>query len=136
MDRATVGVYAAHGEQWAAKARPVRAAAARSFAAAVPAGGVTLDVGCGTGRYTGALGGRVVGLDAAGTMLARCRDSHPGSVLVQGDLEALPFGTGRLQGAWANMAYHHVPAVRLPMALFDLHRALAPGAVLDLPTVE
>jgi TDG/mug DNA glycosylase family protein len=136
VERATVEVYETRGEEWAARVRPVRTEAARRLAAAVPAGGIALDVGCGTGRYTAALGPRVVGLDAAATMLARCRDATPGVPLVQADLEALPFGAKRLHGAWANMAYHHLPAVRLPMALFDLHRVLEPGAPLDLQMVE
>jgi len=135
VDRATVDVYDTRGEQWAATCRPVRRDAAHAFAAAVPAGGARLDVGCGTGRYIGALGAPVVGVDASRTMLEHCRRSAPHAPLVQGDLEALPFGVRRLHGAWANMNYHHVPSTRLPMALFDLHRVLAPGAPLDLQVV-
>ncbi|HTS15438.1 MAG TPA: class I SAM-dependent methyltransferase, partial [Candidatus Sulfotelmatobacter sp.] len=112
MERSTVDVYEARGEQWAAKVRPLRADAARRFASAVPAGGIALDVGCGTGRYTADLAPRVIGLDAAAAMLARCRAVAPGAALVQADLEARPFGAGRLRGAWANMSYHHVPSVR------------------------
>jgi TDG/mug DNA glycosylase family protein len=55
-----------------------------------------------------------------------------GVPLVQGDLEALPFGTGTLHGGWAHMSYLHVPSVRLPGALADLHRALVVGAPLAL----
>ena len=66
MDKATVEVYEDRGELWAARRKPVRRAAARAFAAAVPAAaGVRADLGCGSGRYTAALGPRVVGLDAA-----------------------------------------------------------------------
>ena len=65
-------------------------------------------------------------------MLERCRRQVPGAVLVQGDLEALPFGTNTLHGGWAHMSYLHVPSTRLPGALADLHRALVVGAPLDL----
>jgi TDG/mug DNA glycosylase family protein len=136
VDRATVDVYEARGEQWAARVRPLRTDAARRLAAGVAGGGIVLDVGCGTGRYLADLGPRALGVDAAATMLARCRAAAPSASLVQADLEALPFGAARLRGAWANMAYHHVPADRLPLALFDLHRVLGPGAPLDLQMVE
>jgi TDG/mug DNA glycosylase family protein len=92
-------------------------------------------VGCGGGRYINDLGIPVVGLDAAWAMLDLCRQTWSRSsqpLLVQGDLEALPFGHRTVSGAWANMSYLHVPRVRLPMALFDLHRILAAEAPVDL----
>ena len=132
MDRATVDVYERRGLDWAAKRRPVRRAHARSFAKRVPAGAPRLDLGCGAGRYTGDLGGPVIGIDAAATMLSQCRREAPAAMLVQGDLEALPFGRGRVGGGWANMSYLHVPSTRLPLALADLHRVLEVGAPIDV----
>ena len=114
MDRPTVEVYEERGLDWASRRRPVRRDDARAFAARVGPGGVRVDLGCGAGRYAGDLGAPVVGIDAARRMLERCRAEAPGTLLVQGDLEALPFGRATLSGAWANMSYLHVPRQRLP----------------------
>jgi TDG/mug DNA glycosylase family protein len=65
-------------------------------------------------------------------MLDLCRAAVPEGMLVQADLEALPFGRHTVRGAWANMSYLHVPSVRLPIALADLQRALVVGAPLDV----
>ncbi|HXX89809.1 MAG TPA: methyltransferase domain-containing protein [Acidimicrobiales bacterium] len=132
MDPRTVDAYEARGHVWVAASRPRRDADARALARHVVARAARVDLGCGAGRYLDALGPRTVGLDAAGAMLEHCRDAIPGAVLVRADVEALPFGRHVLGGAWANMTYHHVPRVRLPMALADLHRAMAPGAAMDL----
>jgi TDG/mug DNA glycosylase family protein len=136
VHRATVEVYERRGLEWARRRHPVRRDDARAFARAVPAGEPRIDLGCGAGRYSAELGSPLVGLDAAGAMLRSCRRRAPGTVLVHGDLEALPFGPGTLHGAWANMSYHHVPSVRLPMALADLHRVLAVGAPLDVQVIH
>jgi TDG/mug DNA glycosylase family protein len=132
MDRATVDAYEERGDQWAARRRPVRRAEARVFAGRLPPGALRIDLGCGAGRYTSELGTPVIGLDAARAMLDACRSTVPGTLLVQGDFEALPFGPGTLHGGWANMSYLHVPSVRLPMALADLHRAAVVGAPVDI----
>ena len=136
MDRDTVEVYEERGLDWAARRRPVDEVDARAFARRVPAGAVRVDLGCGAGRYTAALGRPVVGLDAARRMLGECRRQVPGAPVVQADLEALPFRTGTIGGAWANMSYLHVPSTRLPLALADLHRALVPGAPVDLQVLH
>ena len=136
MDRQTVEAYERRGADWAARRRPVRRAHARSFSKRVPAGALRIDLGCGAGRYTRDLGVPVVGLDAAAAMLDQCRREAPGAVLVRADLEALPFGPGRLGGAWANMSYLHVPSTRLPLALADLHRVLEVGAPIDVQVLH
>lgn len=132
MEKATVDVYEARGTVWAERRKPVRSAHARAFARRVPTGGLRVDLGCGAGRYICDVGSPVVGIDAARAMLERCREVAPSASLVQGDLEALPFGKGSLKGGWANMSYLHLPAVRLPLALADLHRSLELGAPIDL----
>ncbi len=104
----------------------------RAFARRVPAGALRVDLGCGAGRYTPDLGAPCIGLDAARAMLESCRIAVPDALLVQADLEALPFRTNTLHGAWAHMSYLHVPSVRLPAALADLHRALVVGAPVEL----
>jgi len=132
VDHATVRVYEERGPEWAARRRPVRRAEARAFARRVETKSLRVDLGCGAGRYTADLGNPVVGLDATRAMLDLCRVAVPSASLVRADLEALPFGRNSVHGAWANMSYLHIPSVRLPMALADLHRSLVVGAPLDL----
>jgi TDG/mug DNA glycosylase family protein len=65
-------------------------------------------------------------------MLREVPDRAPAALRVQADLEALPLRTGALGGAWANKCYQHLEAERLPLALADLHRALAVGSPLAM----
>jgi TDG/mug DNA glycosylase family protein len=65
-------------------------------------------------------------------MLNQCRVHAPGALYLQGDVEALPFATRSLGGAWSCMTHLHVPRVRLPMALWDLQRVLAVDAPFDI----
>jgi TDG/mug DNA glycosylase family protein len=132
MDRPTIDIYEQQGALWAERRRPVRRADARAFGRRVAPGAVRIDLGCGAGRYTADLGRPVIGIDASATMLALCRRHAPSGVLVQGDLESLPFGPRCLAGGWANMSYLHIPRVRLPLALADLHRVLVVGAAVDI----
>ena len=134
MDRATVDVYEQRAGDYDTL-RPARhTARAEAFAGAVRPGGPVADLGCGPGGYLRALAaaGFAVGLDAAAAMVERARDRAPEAVVVQADLEALPFRDGFLAGAWARNAYVHVAKARLPLALAHLHRALAPGAPVEI----
>lgn len=133
VNEPTIDIYDDRGLAWAAShSTPVQQALAEEFARQVPSGAARLDVGCGAGRYTGLLGTPVIGLDASPVMLAACRTRVPAGRYLVGDVEALPFARGSLAGAWSWMTHHHVPRVRLPMALWDLHRVLAIGATFDL----
>ena len=60
------------------------------------------------------------------------RTSRPAHRRVQSDLRALPFGRHALRAAWANKSYVHLARPLVPLALWDLHRALAPGGVAAL----
>lgn len=131
MDRATVDFYEHHRADYEAHRVPRFIDQARAFATQCPPGPV-IDLGSGPGWYTAALGGRVVALDAAAAMLHRTREVAPGSLAVQADLAALPFRRGRLVGGWARNTYVHLRATEVPMALNDLHRALAPDAPVEL----
>ncbi len=136
MERATVAVYEDRGARWAEGTRPERKDSARSFASGIEPGKPRVDVGCGAGRYTGFLGRPCIGLDAARSMLQMCRHAVPEALLVQADMEALPFGPRAIEGAWANMSYLHIPRTRLPAALAELHRALAVGAPVDIQVLH
>jgi TDG/mug DNA glycosylase family protein len=56
------------------------------------------------------------------------RDSAPDAWFARADLEALPLRSAIIAAAWARASYLHVPRARLPLALAELHRAMAPGA--------
>jgi ubiquinone/menaquinone biosynthesis C-methylase UbiE len=72
-----------------------------------------LDVGCGTGRFSGALAdafnARLIGLDPSRKMLARAlskaNDSRVIYVCASG--ESLPIGDGRLDLVFMSMVFHH-----------------------------
>ncbi|MGO9027384.1 MAG: methyltransferase domain-containing protein [Acidimicrobiales bacterium] len=133
MEEPTVAIYDDRGLAWAASHRtPGQGSLAEAFAGRVERAGPRLDVGCGAGRYTGLLGSPVIGLDASRSMLAACRALVPDGHYVLGDVEALPFARGSLAGAWSWMTHLHVPKLRLPSALWDLHRVLAVGAPFEL----
>jgi ArsR family transcriptional regulator len=72
------------------------------------------DLGCGTGSVIEALAPyvrRVVGVDAAAGMLDAGRrrlSGWPNVQLRQGDLEALPLGSGELDAAMLVLVLHHV----------------------------
>ena len=131
-----MAIYDEQGAAWAARRRPVRRADAVAFGRTVSTAKVRIDLGCGAGRYTAELGRPVIALDASATMLGLCRRTVPAAVVVQGDLERLPLAAQSLHGGWANMSYLHVPKVRLPAALADLHRALVVGAPLDIQVLH
>ena len=132
MDRPTVDIYEA-GVDTYLRRRLGPAPGTAAFAAAVPDGGLRLDLGSGPGHMTGALGTPVVALDAAHAMV---RQVTATALRVQADLEALPLRSGAVRGTWASKCLQHVPAERLPLALADLHRAMAVGARLDLVVFE
>jgi TDG/mug DNA glycosylase family protein len=137
MERATVEIYDDRGLQWAAAhTQAGRRAGAEAFAGRVGPGMVRIDVGCGAGRYLPHLGTPAIAFDASAVMLEACRTRVPGALYVQGDVEHLPFLRGSIGGAWSWMTHLHVPKVRLPLALWDLHRVLAVGAPFELQVLE
>jgi TDG/mug DNA glycosylase family protein len=137
MERSTVDIYEDRGDQWAnGSALTPRRDAAEDLGGLIGDGRPRIDVGCGAGRYTKFLGSPCIGVDAARSMLQMCTEAVPYAPLVQADIEALPFGEQTLAGAWANMSYLHVPKIRLPAALADLHRILGVGAPFDLQVLK
>jgi TDG/mug DNA glycosylase family protein len=132
VERATVEIYEDRGDQWAKRVNKDNRLDTTWFVSEIAEGRPRIDVGCGAGRYADALGEPCVGLDAARSMLAMCRVNAPDALLVQGDMEALPFGPRAFSGAWAHMSYLHVRKVNLPAALGDLHRSLAVGSPVHI----
>jgi ubiquinone/menaquinone biosynthesis C-methylase UbiE len=92
--------------------------------------GRTLDLGCGTGRNLPALppGVRAVGLDPSQAVLQRARRRAPGTPLVQGRAEALPFRDGCFDTVVSGLVLCTVPdPVR---GLGEVRRVLSPGGTL------
>jgi len=127
MDRETVAAYEGDdaAQRYVDRRGVYDPAPATRLAAA--ASGWRVDIGCGPGHYTSLLGEPLVSLDASHAMLRRVDGAR-----VQADFTALPFRRGALGGAWASKTYQHVPHEVLPLALADLHRALALGAPAHL----
>lgn len=102
-------------------------------------GRLYLDVGCGTGNYTAALGAagvRIAGIDLSRTMLARARQKSPTLGWYNARAEALPFKTESFAGATCTFVHHHMDD---PVAAFrEVRRVLHPGSRLILfnSTVE
>ena len=137
MERATVEIYDQRGLAWAAAHTTAgRRNEAEAFAHRVVPGAPRLDVGCGAGRYLPHLGSPVVALDASTAMLGACRAGHPDALYLLGDVEHLPFTRQSIGGAWSWMTHLHVPRVRLPLALWDLHRVLRVGSPLTIQVLE
>ena len=131
MDRPTIELYEARAADYEAQRRPVHAPAAAAFGASCPAGPV-VDLGCGPGWYSAALGPGAVAFDGALAMVRRTREVAPSVPAVQADLQALPFAPGSLAGGWARNTYVHLRSVDVPMALRDLQQALMVGGRAEL----
>jgi TDG/mug DNA glycosylase family protein len=124
-------VYEHNVDDWIRHRRRPRPPGLEAFAARVPPG-VRADVGCGPGWHTAEIGEPVVAFDAAATMVRQVGEFAPGAWRFVGDLEHLPFRRGALSGAWAHRCYMHVADTALPMALAELHRAMALGGALHV----
>jgi TDG/mug DNA glycosylase family protein len=138
MDRATVEIYEREARAYAERRSAQHLERAAALAARRLPGLPLADLGCGPGGYLATLGGSgpVVGLDAAGAMIALARERAPDAPAVQADLERLPFRRGALGAAWARNSYLHVRKVHLPLALAHLHAALAVSAPVTLSVLS
>jgi ubiquinone/menaquinone biosynthesis C-methylase UbiE len=96
------------------------------------AGGLTLDVGCGTGRNLPryAAGIRVVALDPAWDSLQRARRRAPYVPLVQASVEALPFSDGTFDTVVSGLVFCSVGDPRRGLA--EVKRVLRPDGRLRM----
>lgn len=107
------------------------------FAASVPPHPVAAvcDLGCGPGHIGGFLaeaGLPVVGVDLSAGMVAEARRRFPALRFSQGDMTALPQKDGTFGAMVCFYALIHIPRWRVPEALAEMRRTLAPGAPLLL----
>jgi ubiquinone/menaquinone biosynthesis C-methylase UbiE len=97
--------------------------------AGVAAPAHVLDVGCGSGSFTGLLharGYRTSGIDISSSMIARARQRFPDITFYEGDAEKLPFGSGEFDAVLLSGLVHHFPDQRRLAA--EVFRVLKPGA--------
>jgi SAM-dependent methyltransferase len=99
-------------------------------AAGVAAGDTALDVGCGPGALTGVLVARlgtnsVYACDPSPSFRDDCAARHPGVDVRLGSAEAIPFETGTVDHALAQLVMHFV--TRPEEAAREMARVVRPG---------
>jgi ubiquinone/menaquinone biosynthesis C-methylase UbiE len=98
-------------------------------------GGAVLDLGAGTGRFSGHLaewsGALVAAVEPTEAMAARARAKHqPGVQVVRARAESLPLAGGSVRAVWLSQVIHHIDD--LPAAARELARVVRPGGHLLL----
>jgi SAM-dependent methyltransferase len=103
----------------------------RFFELVPPPGRRTLELGCGEGRVCrdlAARGHRVVGLDAAPSLLAAAREAHPEGEYVLADAASVPFGDAEFDLVVAYNSLMDIDDMR--GAVGEAARVLEPGGRL------
>jgi len=101
----------------------------------VAAGTRYLDIGCGSGmvaQMAAARGAQVAGIDAATALLEIARERVPAGDFREGDLEALPFGTGAFDVVTGFNAFQF--AGNPAQALAEARRVTRPGGAVVVMT--
>lgn len=127
----TLGVYEERAGEWALR-RTAQMEPAREFTEWMAGLGPVVDLGCGPGWHLPALPPGTIVLDGAAGMLRLVPSHASDAPRVQADLRALPFARGSLGGAWAERSLVHVDRRLVPMAMWDLHRAIRVGGGVHL----
>lgn len=127
----TIQVYEQKTKEWIAE-RKRYAPAETDTLVQRKTDGPIIDLGCGPGWNLPDFGPDSIGLDASAEMARQAAAAHGDHTIVQARLEDLPFADGRLGGAWASRSYVHLVATAIPLALGELHRALAIDAPITL----
>jgi SAM-dependent methyltransferase len=121
-----------HGRRLRARDIDAWMAAARRYLPGV--GGLVLDLGAGTGRFSVALaevtGAMVVACEPSDAMRAVCRVNCPQVPVVAGTAQAAPFQVEVFDAIWASQVVHHVDDLAAFAA--GVRRVLKPGGHLLL----
>jgi ubiquinone/menaquinone biosynthesis C-methylase UbiE len=102
-----------------------------------PPHGLTVDAGCGEGRFTRDLRGRgydTVGFDANAALIDAARDVDPSGMYEVADVRSLPLGDNSAQLLTCINVLEHVVDLDAPLAEFA--RVLAAGGVLVAAVVH
>lgn len=94
---------------------------------------VVLDMGCGTGNYSGAIqqvAVSAIGIDLSIRMLEQARAKFSDLSLVHGNVTSIPFKSETFDAAFAIQVLHHVKDKRL--FLREAYRVLKKGAYLAI----
>ena len=108
--------------------------------AAVRAGNIAADIGCGSGFITeGLIRARlhVIAVDQSKAMLAEMNRKFAGMAEVDyrcGEAEGLPIADGSVDYVFANMYLHHVK--RPPIAIKEMARILKPSGTLVITDLD
>src|SRR5262245_2812919 len=105
---------------WAEAARPYLAGDS----------GIVVDLGAGTGRFSGHLaqwsGASVAALEPTEAMAGRARAKRqPGVQVIRARAESLPLASGSARAVWLSQVVHHIDD--LPAAARELARVVRPG---------
>lgn len=100
--------------------------------AAVPAGGMVLDLGAGTGKLTRVLadaGYQVIAVEPSAPMREALAVALPGTRVMDGSAESIPLDDGSVDAVVVGQAYHWFdPEIANP----EMARVLRPGGALGL----
>jgi SAM-dependent methyltransferase len=99
--------------------------------------GLALEVGCGPAQCAAWLRSRGVaatGCDLSSSMLASARAAHPGVLLAQADVRALPYRDASCTLVVARYVLQHLPRADLVPVLDELRRVLDVDGCLMLAT--
>jgi len=134
FDQIGEGYEAIYGEN------PAQVAAVRWLIGRLPAGGLVLDLGSGTGVPTAQLlaeaGHRVVGIDISAEMIRIARAKVPAATFYQMDVADLRLDEGPFDGAAAFFSLLMLRRAAIEAALARLAGLLRPGAPFVLAMVE
>jgi len=104
------------------------------YAAELAGRGEVWDVGCGAAghltRYLADRGVAASGADISPGSVAVARRCQPGLTFRVADMCGLPAGAASLAGIVAFYSIIHLPRPRIPVALAEFRRVLAPGGAL------